>query len=193
MTDAVVREAVTTFFQECVQTATPPLEGQILGLAQVLKEFPWILLQDQFDMQMAGGFGAVGIVHLVNRAEDRLTVGATNPNAAIPTMPTGTKMVKHNIGFVIVYQYVVPSNLQGQWQDIWVDPLDGIVDGITAKIRSDPSFGTGPNGTGNTTTIWQGGQDQNDLRITRDMAQNNGGLITVWNAIEFSLDEIVTG
>lgn len=195
MTDAVVRAAVTSFFQECVQTATPPETGQILGLSQVLMEFPWILLQNQFDMKVAttpGAFGAVGIVHLVSRDESRLTVGATDPGAEIPTMPTGSKMVSHKIGFVIVYQYLIPSNLEGQWQDIWVMPLDALIDGITAKIRSDPSFGTGPNGTGNTTTIWQGGQDQNDIRVTRDQAQNNGGLVTVWNAVEFDLDEIIT-
>ena len=195
MTDAVVRAAVTSFFQECIIT-DPPQPLQIDGLSQVLMEFPWLLLQNQFDMKVAttpGAFGAVGIVHLVSRDESRLTVGATDPTAQIPTMPTGSKMVSHKIGFVIVYQYLVPSNLEGQWQDIWVMPLDNLIDGITAKIRSDPSFGTGSAGTGNTTTIWQGGQDQNDIRIVRDQAQTNGGLITLWAAIEFDLDEIVTG
>ena len=71
MTDAVVRAAVTSFFQECIVT-DPPQPLQIQGLAQVLKEFPWILLQNQFDMKVAttpGAFGAVGIVHLVSRDE----------------------------------------------------------------------------------------------------------------------------
>lgn len=173
MSDTSVRAAVVAYFK----TATIP------GLSTIYKEYPWRMLQTSFNLGLQGGFGAVGVVHLIDSTESRNTFGGL-----VGTAPQGQKIVDHNIGLVLPYQYLVPSTLPaGTVEDAWIAPLDSIIDGVKSWIRQDPTMGTGAGGA-----IFQAGQMNGGIKITRDPAQLNEGIITVWNAVEFSLQEVIT-
>jgi hypothetical protein len=70
-------------------------------------------------------------------------------------------------------------------EDAWVTPFDSIIDAVKTRIRSDPTLG-------NSSVIFQGGQDQNDIRITRDLPQSDNSETTiVFAVVEFNVTEIL--
>lgn len=166
MTDANVRAALRDFFQ------TPPL----LGLQKVFLDEPWIIQGANWDVQSQSGWGAVAFIHLDTSHESRITLGA-----AIG----GSKQVDHTVGLVIQYQYLIPAALpDGTDEDAWVGPLDQIIDGVRTRIHSNPN-------AGNPAVVFQFGQDNNDIRVTRDLPKIDNGKIVVFTLVEFDVTEII--
>lgn len=166
MSDNAVRVALRTFFQ----TPTIP------GLTKIYLDQPTIIQGANWDVQTKLGWGAVGFIHLDTSRESRVTLGA-----AIG----GSKQVNHTVGLVIQFQYLIPSTLPaGQEEDSWVGPFDSIIDGIKTRIRSDPT-------AGNPSVIFQFGQDNGDIRVTRDLPQDDIGRVIVFAVVEFDVTEII--
>jgi hypothetical protein len=167
VSDNSVRHQLRDFFQ------TPAIKG----LPKVYLDEPWIIQGANWNVQAELGWGAVGFTHLDTSSDTRITLGA-----AIG----GQKEVKHTVGFCVQFQYLIPASLPaGVDEDAWVDPFDSIIDGIKNRIRSDPTLG----GAG---AIFQGGQDPNDIRVTRDLPQEDVGKIIVFAVVEFDCLEIIT-
>ncbi len=166
MTDNAVRAALRAFFQTPV----------IPGLTKIYLDQPTIIQGANWNVQTELGWGAVGFIHLDTSRESRVTLGA-----AIG----GSKQVNHTVGLVIQFQHLIPSAFAtGQEEDFWVGPFDSIIDGIKARIRSDPT-------AGNPSAIFQFGQDNGDIRVTRDLPQDDEGRVIVFAVVEFDVTEIV--
>jgi hypothetical protein len=166
VSDGTVRVALRNFFQ------TPAIPG----MPKVYLDQPTIIQGANWDVQTNLGWGAVGFVHLDASHESRVTLGA-----AIG----GSKQVNHTVGLVVQYQYIIPPTYPaGVDEDAWVTPFDSIIDGIKARIHSDPTMG-------NSAVIFQGGQDQNDIRVTRDLPQDDVGRVVVFAVVEFNVTEII--
>jgi hypothetical protein len=165
MSDQAVRAAIQAFL------ASPELPG----VQKVYKDVPWFIDGAQWNVAGNDGWAGIISVHLNTSQESRVTLPAL----------TGSKQVNHTIGLVIQYQYLIPTYFApGEAEDSWVDGLDIIVDGIKDRIRSNPTFNS--NGI-----IFQAGQDDSDIRITRDVPTIDVGRVVAWNLIEFNLTEII--
>jgi hypothetical protein len=167
MADGAVRAALRNFFQ------TPPIPG----MPKIYLDEPTIVQGANWDVSASTGWGAVGYIHLDTSHESRVTLGA-----AIG----GSKQVNHTVGLVVQYKYLWPAYLTpGLEEDAWVTPFDSIIDAVKTRIRSDPTLG-------NSSVIFQGGQDQNDIRITRDLPQSDNSETTiVFAVVEFNVTEIL--
>lgn len=164
MSDGAVRVALRDFFQTPV----------ITGLQKVYLDEPWIIQGANWNVD--AGWGAVGFIHLDTSKESRLTLGA-----AIG----GSKRVEHTVGLVIQYQYLIPDTLpDGVDEDAWVGPFDQIIDAVKARIHSDPTLGS-------PSIIFQGGQDNDDIRVSRDLPQKDIGKVIVFAVVEFNVTEII--
>lgn len=181
MADGVVRTAVFSWFD----TASIP------GLQKVYRDVPWYIDGNDWVLTDDAWWGAIGMVHLEDSKETRITLGAASG---------GSKMVDHTVAFVVRYQYEIPANLpDGQEEDAWVTQLDVIIDGVKDRIRSSPTLGTsigneffpGPD-TYPGGTVWQAGQDPDDIRVTRDMPVFDDGRVWTWTRVDFTVKEIIT-
>lgn len=172
MSRATLRAAAATWF------AT----DSIPGLVRVYKAQPWFVDGANWNLGTSVngepiGSGAIAFVHIIDEYESRLTVPAV----------TGSKMMTYKCGLVVLYQYVIPSaTFTSAGEDDWVTGLDDILDGTIARIRTDPTIGTGGN------PVFQLGQDPEDDKITSDLPRRYEGVIASWNVIEFTAEEIVT-
>ncbi|TIH34972.1 hypothetical protein [Subtercola vilae] len=180
MADGAVRQAIYSWFN----TASIP------GLQKVYQELPWWIDGNDWVLTSDAWWGAIGIVHLEDSKESRLTLGAA---------AGGSKMVEHTVALIVRYQYEIPANLPaGQEEDAWVTPLDVIIDGIKDRIRSSPTLGTtvgneffpGPGQYANG-VVWQAGQDNDDIRVTRDMPLFDDGRVWTWTRVDFNVREII--
>jgi hypothetical protein len=162
---AQVRTQVATFFQG----------ASIPGLNKVFTAPPWWADGSLWELNAQNGSGAIGALHIVSQDESRLTV----------PWQTGSKRVEYVLGLMVFYQFLQPQTLAPQTEDAWNGPLDVILDGIAAKIRSDPQCGI-PQGE-----VWQSGEDPHDVRIRRDVPRNLPGKVLSWNVVEFHVTEII--
>ena len=118
---------------------------------------------------------AEAFVHLGDDSEDR---------EALPG-GLGLKDVNYDVVVVVCYQYKIPSGaMGGDEPDDWVDGLDAILNGIKARLHSDPALG-------NPALISQAGQEPGDIRTSRQLPRVAGGFVLSWNQIHFSLTEVV--
>lgn len=164
---ATVRAALVQFFQP---------GADIPGLNKVLSAPP--LWADGGDWQLNKklGSGAVAALHMVEDAESRITV---------PVL-TGQKIVTYKVGLMIFYQWLKQSSsLAPADEDAWAAPLDVIIDGVKARLRSDPNCGM-------PAVVWQAGQDPNDIRVQRDIPRQTPSAVVAWNVVEFTVNEIIT-
>lgn len=172
MSSASVRAAVASFFQATVA----PGPNQIPGLNKVHSAPPYWADGSEWNLANELGSGTVAGVHLVEDSESRIT---------IPVL-TGQKMVTYKIGLMLFYQFLLPSNtLTPIDEAAWADPLDATIDGIKARLRSDPNCGL-------PSVVWQAAQDPGDVKIVRDIPRRLPGKVVSWNVIEFMVDEVVT-
>ena len=155
--------------------------GAIAGLNSVYRAQPWFLDGQKWNLSAQLGSGAVGFVHIVEETERRITFPAEGP--ANTSGAVGQKMVTYTIGFVVLFQYLIPTDPASE--DVWVDPLDTMLEAIKARLRSDPTLGTGGS------PIFQAAQDPNDCHIMHDLPKRDSGLVMSWNVIEFHADEIL--
>lgn len=168
-----VRQAVTQFL------AT----GNIPHLNRVWRAQPTYIDPDNLQLDTDLGSGAVGYVHLARSEETRISI----PNR------TGSKAIVYQVGLVLIYQHLIDSAdiLPAPQEDDWVLALDETLDGIKARIRSDPTMDSAG-------VIWQAGEGApitlgtpSDLVITRDLPRRGRGVIHSWNVIEFQVVEII--
>lgn len=166
MPSAEVRAAVTEFFAS----------ANIPGLNKVHSAPPYWVDGSEWDLAASLGSGAVAAVHLVEDSESRITVPAL----------TGQKMIEYVVGLMVFYQWLLPSNtLTPVDEAAWADPLDIIIDGIKARLRSDPNCGL-------PAVVWQSAQSKNDVRIKRDIPRKFNGKVLSWNVVEFQVTEEIT-
>jgi hypothetical protein len=148
----------------------------IPGVTTLYKDAPWEMLGDNWSNPSTGLPGTPAFLHLNTNSETRITLGG--PGA-------GQKQVIYDVSLMLLYQYIIPPAAASK--DVWVDGLDTLLDSAVARIRSDPSFGTGHGGV-----IWQAGEDDNDITVSSDLPHTaDGGLIMAWNRVDFKVREIV--
>lgn len=165
MADGAVRIAIRDFFQ------SPPIDG----IQRVYLDVPWFMDGAQWDVQSQDGYAAVASVHLTTSNETRLTL----------PWKTGSKHVDHTVGLLLQYQYLIPPTFgPDEAEDAWVHGLDSIIDGVKDRIRSDYTFN-------NPAVIFQGGQDAQDIRVTRDVPVIDIGKVVAWVVVEFNVTEII--
>jgi hypothetical protein len=173
MSSADVRAAVTAFLE------SPALPG----LSQWFKSPPWFVDGDAWNLADHLGSGSVGMVHLTEKSESRITYPAVQP--LMPGAPIGQKAVRYKVGLVVLYQYLLPSStLAPVPSDDYVGQLDATLDAIEDRLRSDPNLG-------NPDVIFQAGQDQNDITIHRDLPRRTSAKILAWTVVEFNVLEII--
>ena len=148
----------------------------IPGLNNVFAAKPTFVSGQAFNLSYNGGNGAVAYLHFMGSSETRATLGAGT---------SGSKAVTTHVGLVVIYQYM-GANQPGDDVDSWVLALDDILDGLKTLIRSDPTLGTG-----GTTSLFQGGQDGNDIVLMSQDAVIDRGKVLSWNALEFTVEEII--
>lgn len=171
MSRATVRAAVASWIEG----------GGIAGLNTVYRAQPWFVDGQRWKLSAQLGSGAVGFVHIVEDTERRATLPAEGP--ANTSGVVGQKIVTYTIGFVVLFQYLIPAEAASE--DVWTDPLDALLEGIKARLRSDPTLGTAGS------PIFQAAQDPGDCRIMSDLPRRESGLVMSWNVIEFHADEII--
>lgn len=169
MGSAAVRSAVTAFI------ATTP------GITKMFRDEPWIVTSDAWETP-DGLPGTVAYTHINNETETRLAMAGQDGSGA-------GKAVVYDVSIIILYQYVIPDSPDDK--DSWVDGLDAIIDNIKARIRSDPTFGTGPGGV-----VWQAGEGDpfsggSDLTIQRDLPKLNNGKVLSWNNLTVKIVEML--
>ncbi|MGE0399942.1 MAG: hypothetical protein AB7T06_24720 [Kofleriaceae bacterium] len=162
--------------------------NELVGVQRVYKDAPWWIAGPTFEVTPLT-FGAALFVHIDRSRESRITIPAPDPQAgrSIDSGFVGQKLVQMTISVGIVYRYVIPSELtEEQLEDEWVTGLDGIIDGIKNRLRRDPLIGTTAD------TVFQAGQDDNDISIDHDLPTLDGGHVMCFARIQFSLDQIIT-
>ena len=170
MSAQAVRAAVQAYFV-----------GQVTGLNQVYRAQPTFADGKNWNLATDLGSGAIGYVHLDAEKETRLTL----------PYQTGYKQVDYEVGLVVLYQYLIPSNtLVAQNGDEWTDALDVTLDGIKNRLRRDPTLGTSV-AQGGTGLIFEAGEAKDDIMIARELPRRSPGKVLSWNVVQFKLTEIV--
>lgn len=171
MSNASIRAAVRDYF-----------DGTD-GIAEVYSAQPTFVGGQDFQLNVAGGSGAVAYVHLVHADESRITLGGPQ---------TGYKSVQHDVALVILYQYLIPSGTAAPQQlDAWSDPLDAIIDAVKARLRADPTCGVGYQPVTADGVVFQAGEQSNDIVVDQDLPRLMSGKIISWNVVRFQLIELV--
>jgi hypothetical protein len=148
----------------------------INGITTLYPDAPWEMLGDNWQNPATGLQGTPAFLHINNSSETRVT---------IPAVLGGQKAVTYDVSLVLLYQYWIPAD--APTKSAWVDGLDTLIDSVVDRIRADPAFGTGPQGT-----IWQAGEEQHDIAVHSDLPHTmDGGLVMAWNRIDFRVREIV--
>lgn len=164
-----VRRAIKAWFEP------PAVQGlQTMYLAQ-----PWIAITTAWELSANAGFGAIGWVHFPHQDETRVAFNGTTG---------GMKQLTYDVGLVILYQYLIPATLgAGEAEDAWVGPLDQMLTDIKARMREDPTLGTG--GSDVPGLVWQAGEDEKDIAIDQDFPTSDKAKVHSWNALRFQVVE----
>lgn len=157
-----IRAAVAAYFQ-----GTP-------GLSQLAKDEPWF--QPGQAWVNNGVEGTAGFIHIDNQSEQTVTLRGPGLQE---------RAVTYDVAVVIQYQYRIPVDTPPT-MDSWVDGLDDLLDALVTKIRADPTLGCGPVGP-----VWQGGTENMDLQIQRNMPVRDGGKVWSVNYVMFKVTEII--
>lgn len=123
-----------------------------------------------------GTHGTVAYVHLDVETETRLVITG---------FPDAGQQVTYQVGFVILYEYIIPSDETSP--DLWVLGLDNLIDALKARLRADPHLGTGPNGV-----VWSAAQDESAITISRDLPKVDAGYVRSWNVLQFKVTENIS-
>lgn len=168
MTAANVRAQIANWFQ-------PPA---VEGLQTCYPAMPYWAGGDKWELAVNDGWGAVAYVHLREESESRIGLGGATG---------GIKEVTYQVGLVLLFKWLIPTQLPaGQDESSYVLALDTLIDSVKARIRSDRTFGSGPNGI-----IWQAGTGENDLKVARDLPRRQSGAVLSWQVIEFEVVEMI--
>lgn len=155
--------------------------GNVTGLEKVFLSQPWFIDGGAWSLASNNGWGAIAWPWITDDSEERLSLGAPDPSRS--QQAAGQKKVTYKLSIMIVYKYLIPATVTSE--DAWQPPLDEIIDGVKARLRSDPNCGM-------PSVIWQAGQDDGDLSITRDLPRQLAGKVVSWSVVEFTVYEVVT-
>ncbi len=181
MSDRKLRDALVTFLAE------PALPG----MQKVYRDMPWLLDGGEWNLAAQGGWGAIAYVHIDDAKESRITFGGENGEG----MPTGQKRIDYTVSIVVAYQYVIPTTVpDGQDESAWVDPLDALLDALKDRLRSDPTLGIGSAASFADAAVFQAGQNDGDIRLTRDIPRldRKAARVWSWSRVEFDAVQIIT-
>ncbi|MCO4257409.1 hypothetical protein [Pseudarthrobacter cellobiosi] len=147
------------------------------GLTKLYKDAPWEMSGDNW--QSAEIPGTPGFIHLDNSSESRIALGGEFG---------GKKQVDYTVSLVLLYQYLIPSDLAGADKDVWVNGLNTLLDNVVTRMRSDRSFGCAAAGP-----IFEAGNQDQGIAISRDLPHwdHGGGKVRAWVRVEFKVTEIV--
>jgi hypothetical protein len=130
----VSRAAVRDTLQTFLSGAT------IAGLHDVFRAPPRWVDGSAWQLNDKLGSGAIAAIHIQETQDNRISVPA--PTVLMPGGPVGQNMRSYRVGVMVFYQYLVPSGgLTAVDEDAWAAPLDVILDGIIARLKSDPLLG----------------------------------------------------
>lgn len=148
--------------------------GAINGITTLYRDAPYELTGDNWQSNNLPGTPA--FIHMNTSDESRITVPAG----------TGWKHVEYEVSLVALYQYWIPDGATAK--DSWVAGQDSLVDAIVAQIRKDPAFGS-VNGS----PIFEAGNQDSGIRVTRDMPHwdQGGGKVMAWFRVDFRVTELV--
>ena len=172
MSAATVRAAIVAYL------STPPIPG----LGKLYAAEPFFSPGSDRDPLTGGspGAGAVGFVWITESQEER---------ASLPAV-YGSKAVEHATTIALKYSYLRQATTSGP--DAYVDPLDGLLDAVVARVRADPTFAS--NGV-----IFQAGEGLLGAAAGKDIVVHWGQPVLVgqrvecWVAVDVSVIEIVQG
>lgn len=147
------------------------------GLTKLYKDAPWEMSGDNW--QKAEIPGTPAFIHLDNYSESRIALGGEHG---------GKKQVDYTVSLVLLYQYLIPSDLEGSDKDVWVEGLNDLLDAVVDRMRSDRSFGCAAAGP-----IFEAGNQDQGIQISRDLPHwdHGGGKVRAWVRVEFKVTEIV--
>lgn len=146
------------------------------GVTRAFKDEPRFAGEEQW-YTADGAHGTVVYVHIDDERETRLTVTGS---------PAVGKQIEYDISIVILYEYVIPDDEVDPAD--WVDGLDDLIGALKARLRADPTMGTGTGGV-----IWQAAQEDGALHIARDLPKLASGVVRSWNVLQFKASEMLTG
>lgn len=160
-----------------VRAALQSFLSGIPGITTLYKDAPWELLGDNW--QTNGLPGTPAFLHIDHTTESRVAMGGEHG---------GWKQVDYTVSLVLLYQYLVPSDLGGANKDVWVDNLDNLLDVVVTKIRSDRACEV----VGGSPVFEAGNQDQG-IQISHDLPHPDpgGGKVRNWVRVEFKVSEMV--
>lgn len=172
MSRADVRQALLEWF-------SPPAIG---GLSTVFQAMPWWASGTTWEFDVVNGWASIGYIHLAEDAEQRIALGGEFG---------GMKLINYQVGLVLLFKYLVPDPLPiDSDPSEWVVYLDTLIEETKERIRADRTFGTGG------VIIWQagGGDGTNtpDIVVQSDIPTLDNGIIQCWQAITFSIQEVIT-
>lgn len=174
MSASTVRQQLKTFIDA----------GQITGLQPLFLSEPLYIAGGAWNLAQNAGWGAVGWPWISDEREERITLGAQYPGA----VAVGQKKITYKVSVMVLFQYLIPAQMTAG-EDAWQAPLDSIIEGVKARLRSDPKAGTA-SGLGD--VIQQQSQEPGDLAVMRDMPQRDNGKVVVWQRIDTTVTEIIT-
>jgi hypothetical protein len=146
------------------------------GITRAFKDEPHFVGEDAW-YDENGVPGTVAYVHIDDERESRFVLTG---DAA-----TGQR-IDYDVSIVILYQYLIPTE-EADPAD-WVDGLDDLIGALKARLRADPTMGTGTGGV-----IWQAAQEDGALHIARDLPKRDSGVVRSWNVLQFKATEMLTG
>ena len=163
--------------QTTITAAIQSFLSDIPGITKLYKDAPWEISGDNWQTNTLPGTPA--FIHIDRSDESRIAMGGEHG---------GHKQVDYVVSLVLLYQYLIPSDLEGAEKDVWVDGLNTLIDAVVDRIRSDRAFGCGPSGP-----IFEAGNQDQGISIGRDLPHwdSGGGKVRSWVRVEFKVTEIV--
>lgn len=146
------------------------------GVTRAFKDEPRFAGEDAW-YDADGAHGTVVYVHIDDERETRFVLTGET---------TSGQRIDYDVSIVILYEYVVPTE-EADPSD-WVDGLDDLIGALKARLREDPTMGTGPGGV-----VFQAAQEDGALHIARDLPKLASGVVRSWNVLQFKAAEMLTG
>jgi hypothetical protein len=146
------------------------------GITRAFKDEPHFVGEDAW-YDENGVAGTVAYVHIDDERESRF---------ALTGSPESGQQISYDVSIVILYQYLIPTD-EADPAD-WVDGLDDLIAALKARLRADPTMGTGPGGA-----VFMAAQEDGALHIARDLPKRDNGIVRSWNVLQFKASELLTG
>jgi len=146
------------------------------GITVLYKDAPWEMTGDNW--QTANIPGTPAFLHLDHSTESRIAMGGEHG---------GWKEVDYTVSLVLLYQYVIPSDLAGANKDVWTDNLDTLLDNVVNRIRSNRAANT------DGSIVFEAGNQDAGIQISQDLPHwdQGGGKVRNWVRVEFKVTEMV--